>query len=97
MVKLPYLIPSNIIKDTLTPTDVIKGLIMGYTDSSQSDNASTIDPSSNQRSVIIAADDTVAQTIATQMQSESGGVIVGSFSPSLRPESCNLTTVGMIS
>lgn len=70
---------------------------MGYADSSQSDNVSTIDPSSIQRPVIIAADDTVAQTIATQMQSESGGVIVGSFSPSLRPESCNLTTVGMIS
>lgn len=64
VVKLPYLIPSSIINKTLTPTDLIKGLIMGYAEEDKQSNSSI--EKNESKSLLLAATNTIAQAIVTQ-------------------------------
>ena len=97
VVKLPYLIPSSVINNTLTPTNVVKWLIMGYNEDNKWDTTTVIDETVRQwhSPFLLAANDEVAEMLVTQMQSNSGEVSVSPLS--LRPEACTLSNAGLTS
>lgn len=92
IVKLPYLIPMNIINKTLTPSTVMKGLIMGYVNSEQWDSKTV---KYWNKPLLLAATNEVTQTLLAQAQAEEWqGSSVSSSSPSLSPQMCSLAAIG---